>query len=86
MIINDVVIFIGGERMVSLYFRNLFFKLGFLEERLEVFEGKGVLVEDEFEGIRYVCFRDLVRNFRRGIVVFEIGEVVFGFLYIKCVV
>lgn len=86
MIINDAAILTGGERMVSSYFRNLLLKLGLPEERLEVLEGKGALAEDEFEGIRYVRFRDSARNFRRGTVVFETGEAVLGFPHIKRVV
>ncbi len=72
--------------MVSSYFKNLLLKLGLPEERLEILEGKGALAEDEFEGIRYVRFRDSARNFRRGTVVFETGEAVLGFPHIKRVV
>ena len=72
--------------MVSSIFRNLLLKLGLPEERLEVLEGKGGLMEDEFEGIGYVRFRDSARGFRRGTVVFEDGTVVAGFPHIKRVV
>lgn len=72
--------------MVSSSFRAMLLKLGVPEDRLAVLEGKGGVVEDEFEGIRYVRFRDSARGFRRGTVVFENGDVVLGFPYIKRVV
>jgi putative ATP-dependent DNA ligase len=72
--------------MVGSYFREMLLKLGLPEERLEVLEGKGSLVEDEFGGIRYARFRDSARGFRRGTVVFGDGTVVLGFPHIKRVV
>ena len=72
--------------MVSSHFRNLILKLGLPEERLAVLEGKGGVAEDEFEGIRYVRFRDSAKGFRRGTVVFEDGTVVSGFPHIKRIV
>ncbi|ASI98227.1 RNA ligase [Thermococcus celer] len=72
--------------MVSSGFRATLLKLGLEEERLAVLEGKGGIVEDEFEGIRYVRFRDSARGFRRGTVVFENGDVVPGFPHIKRIV
>ncbi|EEB73724.1 RNA ligase [Thermococcus sp. AM4] len=72
--------------MVGSTFRNLLLKLGLPEERLEILEGKGGLMEDEFEGIRYLRFRDSARGFRRGTVVFEDGTVVAGFPHIKRIV
>ncbi|AIU69671.1 ATP-dependent DNA ligase [Thermococcus eurythermalis] len=72
--------------MVSSGFRAMLLKLGVPEDRLAVLEGKGGITEDEFEGIRYVRFRDSARNFRRGTVVFETGDVVLGFPHIKRIV
>ena len=72
--------------MVSSHFRGLLLKLGLPEERLRVLEGKGGLEEDEFEGVRYVRFRDSAKGFRRGTVVFEDGTVVSGFPHIKRIV
>jgi putative ATP-dependent DNA ligase len=72
--------------MVSSNLRGLLLKLGLPEERLERLEGKGGIEEDEFEGIRYVRFRDSSRGFRRGTVVFESGDAVAGFPHIKRVV
>ena len=72
--------------MVSSHFRGLLLKLGLPEERLSVLEGKGGLEEDEFEGVRYVRFRDSAKGFRRGTVVFEDGTVVSGFPHIKRIV
>jgi len=72
--------------MVSSGFRAMLLKLGLPGDRLMVLEGKGGVVEDEFEGIRYVRFRDSARSFRRGTVVFENGDVVLGFPHIKRVV
>ncbi|WP_297550514.1 RNA ligase [Thermococcus sp.] len=72
--------------MVSSHFRGLLLKLGLPEERLSVLEGKGGLEEDEFEGVRYVRFRDSSKGFRRGTVVFEDGTVVSGFPHIKRIV
>ncbi|NJE47117.1 RNA ligase [Thermococcus sp. GR7] len=72
--------------MVSSHFRNILLKLGIPEERLSVLEGKGGVVEDEFEGIRYVRFRDSAKGFRRGTVAFENGDVVLGFPHIKRIV
>ncbi|ASJ02219.1 ATP-dependent DNA ligase [Thermococcus profundus] len=72
--------------MVSSYFMSLLLKIGVPEDRLLVLEGKGGIVEDEFEGIKYIRFRDSAKGFRRGTVVFENGEVVLGFSHIKRVV
>ncbi|WP_456452626.1 RNA ligase, partial [Thermococcus sp.] len=72
--------------MVSSGFRATLLKLGVPEDRLAVLEGKGGVVEGEFEGIRYVRFRDSAKGFRRGTVVFENGDVVLGFPHIKRVV
>ena len=72
--------------MVSSRFRAILLKLGLSEDRLEVLEGKDGIVEDEFDGIRYVRFRDSARGFRRGTVVFENGDVVLGFPHIKRIV
>lgn len=72
--------------MVSPQFRHLLLKLGLPEERLLVLEGKGGIVEDEFEGVRYVRFRDSAGGLRRGTVVFENGEAVIGFPHIKRIV
>ncbi|ASJ06555.1 RNA ligase [Thermococcus pacificus] len=72
--------------MVSSHFMSLLLKIGVPEDRLLVLEGKGGIVEDEFEGIRYVRFRDSAKGFRRGTVVFENGEAVLGFPHIKRVV
>ncbi|WP_297470828.1 RNA ligase [Thermococcus sp.] len=72
--------------MVSSHFRGLLLKLGLPEERLSVLEGKGGLEEDEFEGVRYVRFRDSAKGFRRGTVVFDDGTVVSGFPHIKRIV
>ncbi|WP_297509564.1 RNA ligase [Thermococcus sp.] len=72
--------------MVSSHFKALLLKLGLPEERLTVLENKGGVTEDEFEGLRYVRFRDSARGFRRGTVVFETGDVVPGFPHIKRVV
>lgn len=72
--------------MVSSGFRAMLLKLGVPEDRLAVLEGKGGITEDEFEDIRYVRFRDSARNFRRGTVVFETGDVVLGFPHIKRIV
>ena len=72
--------------MVSSHFMSVLRKIGVPEDRLLVLEGKGGIVEDEFEGIRYVRFRDSAKGFRRGTVVFENGEAVLGFPHIKRVV
>ncbi len=72
--------------MVSSHFMSVLRKVGVPEDRLLVLEGKGGIVEDEFEGIRYVRFRDSAKGFRRGTVVFENGDVVLGFPHIKRVV
>ncbi|WP_297091010.1 RNA ligase [Thermococcus sp.] len=72
--------------MVSSGFRAMLLKLGVPEDRLTVLEGKGGVVEGEFEGIRYVRFRDSAKGFRRGTVVFDNGDVVLGFPHIKRVV
>ncbi len=72
--------------MVDSHFRSMLLKLGVPEDRLAVLEGKGGLVEDGFEGIEYVRFRDSAKGFRRGTVVFDNGDVVLGFPHIKRVV
>ena len=72
--------------MVSSHFMGILLKIGVPEDRLLVLEGKGGIVEDEFEGVRYVRFRDSAKGFRRGTVVFENGEAVIGFPHIKRVV
>lgn len=72
--------------MVSSHFMRVLRKIGVPEDRLLVLEGKGGIVEDEFEGVRYVRFRDSAKGFRRGTVVFENGEAVIGFPHIKRVV
>ncbi len=72
--------------MVSSHFMSVLRKVGVPEDRLLVLEGKGGIVEDEFEGIRYVRFRDSAKGFRRGTVVFENGEAVIGFPHIKRIV
>ncbi len=72
--------------MVSSHFMGILLKIGVPEGRLLVLEGKGGIVEDEFEGVRYVRFRDSAKGFRRGTVVFEDGEAVIGFPHIKRVV
>ncbi|ASJ04013.1 RNA ligase [Thermococcus barossii] len=72
--------------MVSSGFKAMLLKLGVPEERLSVLEGKGGIVEDEFNGIRYVRFRDSAKGFRRGTVVFENGDVVLGFPHIKRII
>ena len=72
--------------MVSSHFMSVLLKIGVPEDRLLVLEGKGGIVEDEFEGVRYVRFRDSAKGFRRGTVVFENGEAVIGFPHIKRVV
>ncbi|WP_297436753.1 RNA ligase [Thermococcus sp.] len=72
--------------MVGSRFRSLLLKLGVPEDRLAVLDGKGGIVEGEFEGIRYVRFRDSAKGFRRGTVVFENGDVVLGFPHIKRIV
>jgi putative ATP-dependent DNA ligase len=72
--------------MVSSHFMSLLLKIGVPEDRLLVLEGKGGIVEDEFEGVRYVRFRDSAKGFRRGTVVFENAEAVMGFPHIKRVV
>ncbi|NJE00629.1 RNA ligase [Thermococcus sp. JdF3] len=72
--------------MVSSGFKAMLLKLGVPEDRLTVLEGKGGVMEGEFEGIRYVRFRDSAKGFRRGTVVFDNGDVVLGFPHIKRVV
>ncbi|WP_297460158.1 RNA ligase [Thermococcus sp.] len=72
--------------MVGSHFRDLLIRLGLPRERLEVLEGKGGIEENEFEGIRYVRFRDSAGGFRRGTVVFGDGTVVPGFPHIKRIV
>ena len=72
--------------MVSSHFMGILLKIGVPEGRLLVLEGKGGIVEDEFEGVRYVRFRDSAKGFRRGTVVFENSEAVIGFPHIKRVV
>ncbi len=72
--------------MVSSHFMGILLKIGVPEDRLLVLEGKGGIVEDEFEGVRYVRFRDSAKGFRRGTVVFENSEAVIGFPHIKRVV
>ncbi len=72
--------------MVSTHFKAMLLKFGIPEERLLILEGKGGIVEGEFEGLRYVRFRDSARGFRRGTVVFENGDAVLGFPHIKRIV
>ncbi|WP_048149257.1 RNA ligase [Palaeococcus ferrophilus] len=69
--------------MVSPGFRSILLDLGVREERLEALEAKGALVEDEFEGLRFLRFRDSAGKLRRGTVVFDRREVILGFPHIK---
>jgi len=72
--------------MVSSYFKSLLLGLGINKERIEILEGKGGILEDEFEGIRYLRFKDSVANLRRGTVVFDFHNIILGFPHIKRVV
>lgn len=72
--------------MVSSYFKKLLLDLGIREERIEMLEGKGGIVEDEFEGIKYLRFKDSAGNLRRGTVVFDHHNIILGFPHIKRVV
>lgn len=69
--------------MVSPGFRSILLDLGVGEERLKALEAKGALVEDEFEGLRFLRFRDSAGKLRRGTVVFDRREVLLGFPHIK---
>lgn len=73
-------------QMVSSYFKSLLLSLGINKERIEILEGKGGILEDEFEGIRYLRFKDSVANLRRGTVVFDFHNIILGFPHIKRVV
>ena len=72
--------------MVSSHFKNLLLDLGISKERIEILENKGGIVEDEFEGIRYLRFKDSVGSLRRGTVVFDSHNIILGFPHIKRVV
>ncbi|WP_457754102.1 RNA ligase [Thermococcus sp.] len=72
--------------MVSSHFKHILLKLGLDEERIEILEMKGGIVEDEFEGLRYLRFKDSAKGLRRGTVVFNESDIVLGFPHIKRVV
>ncbi len=73
-------------RMVSSHFKSLLLELGISRERIEILESKGGIVEDEFEGIRYLRFKDSAGSLRRGTVVFDSHNIILGFPHIKRVV
>lgn len=72
--------------MVSWYFKEILLKLGIDEERIEIMSAKGGFSEDEFEGIKYLRFKDSVKWLRRGSVVFSQSDIVLGFPHIRRVV
>ncbi|MFA4647628.1 RNA ligase [Pyrococcus kukulkanii] len=72
--------------MVSTKFKEILLKLGVPQDRIETLETKGGIVEDEFEGIRYLRFKDSAGKLRRGTVVFNEEEIILGFPHIKRVV
>ncbi|ASJ16099.1 ATP-dependent DNA ligase [Thermococcus chitonophagus] len=72
--------------MVSSKFKEILLKLGVSQERIETLEMKGGIVEDEFDGIRYLRFKDSAGKLRRGTVIFNEREVILGFPHIKRVV
>uniref|UniRef100_UPI002FCE696A ATP dependent DNA ligase n=1 Tax=Palaeococcus pacificus DY20341 TaxID=1343739 RepID=UPI002FCE696A len=76
----------GSHMMVSSYFKGILLNLGLDEERIEVLENKGGIVEDEFEGMRYLRLKDSARSLRRGTVVFDEHNIILGFPHIKRVV
>ncbi|MFA4640790.1 RNA ligase [Pyrococcus kukulkanii] len=72
--------------MVSSKFKEILLKLGVSQDRIETLETKGGIVEDEFEGIRYLRFKDSAGKLRRGTVVFDEEDIIPGFPHIKRVV
>jgi len=72
--------------VVSTKFKEILLKLGVPQDRIETLETKGGIVEDEFEGIRYLRFKDSAGKLRRGTVVFNEEEIILGFPHIKRVV
>ncbi|AEH25219.1 RNA ligase [Pyrococcus yayanosii] len=72
--------------MVSSHFKEILMRLGLPEDRIEVLEAKGGITEEEFDGIRYLRFKDSARGLRRGTVVFDEANVILGFPHIKRVV
>ncbi|MDK2869283.1 MAG: putative ATP-dependent ligase [Pyrococcus sp.] len=72
--------------MVSSKFKELLYTLGIPEDKVEILEARGGIMEDEFEGIRYLRFKNSVGKLRRGTVLFEDGTTVFGFPHIKRIV
>ncbi|MFA4662576.1 RNA ligase [Pyrococcus kukulkanii] len=72
--------------MVSSKFKEILLKLGVSQDRIETLEMKGGIVEDEFEGIRYLRFKDSAGKLRRGTVVFDEEDIIPGFPHIKRVV
>ncbi|AEC52058.1 hypothetical protein PNA2_1142 [Pyrococcus sp. NA2] len=72
--------------MVTSTFKDILVRLGIPESRVETLEMKGGIIEDEFEGIRYLRFKDSAGKFRRGTVVFNEKTIVLGFPHIKRIV
>ncbi|AFK22148.1 RNA ligase [Pyrococcus sp. ST04] len=72
--------------MVSSRFKDILTSLGISEERIEILEAKGGIVEDEYEGLRYLRFKDSAGKLRRGTVVFDFDKIILGFPHIKRVV
>jgi len=52
--------------MVSSHFKHILLNLGVSEERITILENKGGIMEDEFEGLRYLRFKDSAGQLRRG--------------------
>lgn len=72
--------------MVSSHFKHILLNLGVSEERISILENKGGIVEDEFEGLRYLRFKDSAGRLRRGTVIFNEHEIILGFPHIKRIV
>ena len=72
--------------MVSSHFKHILLNLGVNEERISILERKGGIVEDEFEGLRYLRFKDSAGQLRRGTIIFNEHEIILGFPHIKRIV
>ncbi|CAB50450.1 Hypothetical protein PAB1020 [Pyrococcus abyssi GE5] len=74
------------KEVVSSVYKEILVKLGLTEDRIETLEMKGGIIEDEFDGIRYVRFKDSAGKLRRGTVVIDEEYVIPGFPHIKRII